>query len=74
MTNSQLRERVVLCRVTPPVVWSVPIERAAHQLRPVEPDSKLTQAARAIGIYLGESCYEMGNPKFSQVIDFQLIK
>jgi hypothetical protein len=54
MLNSQLRERVVLCCVTPPVVGSVPIEHAVHQLRLLEPDGELAQAARAIGICLGE--------------------
>jgi 6-phosphofructokinase 1 len=35
-------------------VDSVPIEEAVHQLRLVEPDGELVQAARAIGICLGE--------------------
>ena len=35
-------------------VGSVSIEEAVHQLRLVEPDGELAQAARAIGIYFGE--------------------
>jgi ATP-dependent phosphofructokinase / diphosphate-dependent phosphofructokinase len=35
-------------------VDSVPIEDAVHQLRLVEPDSELVQAAKAVGICLGD--------------------
>ncbi len=35
-------------------VDSVPIEEAVHQLRLVEPDSELVQAAKAVGICLGD--------------------
>jgi len=35
-------------------VDSVPIEEAVHQLRLVQPDSELVQAAKAIGICLGD--------------------
>lgn len=35
-------------------VGSVPIEEAVHQLRIVEPDGELVQAAKAVGICLGD--------------------
>ena len=35
-------------------VDSVPIEEAVHQLRLVQPDSELVQAAKAVGICLGD--------------------
>ncbi len=35
-------------------VDSVPVEEAVHQLRLVDPESELVQAAKAVGICLGD--------------------